>query len=356
MSAANGFVRFGETGVQKIDLGAMMIHWFMKRGRKDALLLGVPMMVLVFILLITAGSTQSSEQAENSDGGIDKTYEEVFSAINPADPADVYIQWDMPKSTTTEDQYDSAHSDWFLGAYKSGPGRLFVALDRTILTNDIIYGVHYFSSDDAYLCVDLLDANGDVVVENLYGNLATGSDTDMVLSMDVPLASFSNAAVIQLRYDEGNATVYESRIYVAMDKSRLTAALESCCNSESEHNKSANDFDAVAVSCPDATQTTTSHDNLKEDQQFNPERDNTTITSILKTGIIFVDQLTGDDQFSGRSPVVSGQDGPKRTIRNGLAAADETDTLVIKSGAYNEDLDIRDNKNLEVIIEGNVKL
>jgi len=323
-----------------------MIHWFMKRERRNALLLCVPVMALVFVLLNTTGSTQSSEQAKNYDGGIDKAYEEVFSAINPADPADVYIQWDMPKSTTTEDQYNSAHSDWFLGAYQFGLSCFFAALDRTVLTNNVIYVLHYFDSSNSSLYMDLLDVNGEVVAENLYGNLTTGSDTDMVLSLDVPLASFPNATVIQLRCDEGNATVYESRIYVAMDKSRLTAALESC-NSES---KSADDFDAVGA------QTTASHDNLKEEQQFNPERDDTTIISVSKTGIVFIDQLIGDDQFSGRSPVVSGADGPKRTIRNGLGAADEAETLIIKSGAYNEDLDIRNNKNLEVIIEGNVKL
>lgn len=53
-----------------------MIHWFMKtgsaevrQGRMSALLFAVPVMALVFVLLNTAGLTQSSEQAENSDGG-----------------------------------------------------------------------------------------------------------------------------------------------------------------------------------------------------------------------------------------------------------------------------------------------
>jgi hypothetical protein len=126
------------------------------------------------------------------------------------------------------------------------------------------------------------------------------------------------------------------------------------------HGKEANESGLVADgSYPTtATQTAVGNDNLKEAEQDKPSQGNAAVTSILNnTGnILFVDQIVGDDQFSGCSPVVSGQDGPKRTIRNGLAAAEGKNTLVIKSGSYNEDMDIRNTKNLEVIIEGNVKL
>jgi hypothetical protein len=101
-SVEKGIDIFGKEWSNPHKNGDDMIYWFMKkkRGRKDVLLLGVPMMALVFVLLIMAGSTQSSEQVENYNDGIFEAYEEVFSAINPADPADVYIQWDMAKKPT----------------------------------------------------------------------------------------------------------------------------------------------------------------------------------------------------------------------------------------------------------------
>ena len=348
--------------------GDDMICWFMKkkRGRKDVLLLGVPMMVLAFVLLIMAGSTQSSEQAENSNDGMFEAYGEVFSAINPVDPADVYIQWDLPKAATGSEQADSASSGWFLGAYKGVPenGRtdasLCVALDRTKLlaNNNLECAIHYFDAD-LYLFIDLLDANGLAKAENIYGNLLTGSGEDKIINLRVPLVDYPDAAAIQLRYDEKNTAVYESRIYVGESEGRLAVVQESC-NSESGHGKEVNEFGLIASgSYPAvATQTTAGNDNLKEAEQDKPSQDNAVATSILNnTGnILFVDQIVGDDQFSGRLPVVSGQDGPKRTIRNGLAAAEGKNTLVIKSGAYNEDLDIRNIKNLEVVIEGDVKL
>ncbi len=339
-----------------------MIHRFIKRGQRSALLLGVPVVMSAFVLLNTAGSTQSSEQAEHYDGGIDKAYEEVFFAINPADPADVYIQWDVPKATTTEGQDSADTTNWFLGAYKcvseygrSGVGSLCIALDRAVLTNNVICALHYFDSTNSSLYMDLLDTNNAVVTDNLYGNLTTGSDAEMVLSLDVPLVDFPDAAVIQLRCNEGNATVYESRIYIEGDESRLTAARE-FYNSESGHNKGANDSGAVSGIYPVAAQTVAGHENLSEAEPGNSVQDKSAMTTISQAGTIYyVDQTIGDDQFTGRSQVVCGQDGPKKTIRNGLAMADVADTLIIKSGCYGEDLDLKD-KNVNLVIEGDVKL
>ncbi|MDO9542026.1 MAG: hypothetical protein Q7J98_06855 [Kiritimatiellia bacterium] len=337
-----------------------MIHWFIKRGRMSALLLTVPVAALVFVLLNTAGSTQSSEMEEDFSSNISKDYEEVFFAVNPADFGDVYIQWDMPKSTTTEGQYNSACTNWFLGAYKRvseygpmGVDCLCVALDRTMLPiSNLEYTIHYFDAENSFLFLDLLAANGLVIAENLYGNLLDGSGEDRVISLDVPLAS--DAAVIQLRCGAGEATVYESRIYVEGYESRLTAAQESC-NSESEHNKGVNDSDAVSCIYPAAAQTATGHENLREAELGDSVQDKSAMTTISQAGTIYIDQTIGDDWFTGRSPVVSGQDGPKKTIRNGLTAADEVDTLIIKSGVYDETLELKD-KDINVFIEGNVRL
>ena len=352
-----------------------MIHWFIKRRRRGTLLLAVPVMVLAFILLNTARSTQSSEQAENSDDGIGKAYEEVFSAINPAD---VYIQWDMPKSTATEGQYDSVHSDWFLGAYKSvseygSDGvsvneTLCVALDRTMLPiSNLEYTIHYFDAENSFLFLDLLAANGLVIAENLYGNLLDGSGEDRVISLDVPLAHFPDAAVIQLRCGAGEATVYESRIYacraaVVVGASALDSGAE---NSNGVKNTALTTTGIAEASTPRSMSDCYSHDQASPERfahagNGNPDSGKSFLDSRVcgndrEEGIIYVDQSIGDDGLTGRLRVVSGQDGPKRTIRNGLTVADDADTLIIKSGVYNENLDIKD-RNVNVLIEGNVRL
>ena len=89
------------------------MHWFIKRGRKSALLSAIPAMTLAFVLLNATGLTQSAEQAENSDNS--KDYEEVFfSAIDTNYPGVIYIDWSAPKATNA-----FSCAAWFLGAYRS---------------------------------------------------------------------------------------------------------------------------------------------------------------------------------------------------------------------------------------------
>lgn len=168
--------------------------------------------------------------------------------VNPI--SRTYIQWGSPWFTDG-DYYDYAHPDYILGAWKDGgawfstfikpeAGRvvrkttelstqsgwhaasvesnvvesLNLALDRGILTNNLVYAVHYWDSARASLFVDLLDTNGAVVVEDLYGNLMEGTNEETVVLLDVPTASFTNAAVIQLRRGTGDVMVYEGLVVI----------------------------------------------------------------------------------------------------------------------------------------------
>ena len=71
--------------------------------------------------------------------------------------------------------------------------------------------------------------------------------------------------------------------------------------------------------------------------------------------IIYVDKKLGSDALSGRRPIIVDQDGPKKTIKAGLTAADAGDTLIIKGGWYDEDLN-DSGRNISVIIKGHVDL
>ena len=68
-----------------------------------------------------------------------------------------------------------------------------------------------------------------------------------------------------------------------------------------------------------------------------------------------MDRLFGHDGFSGRLSIAVVNDGPKQTIRAGLAEATSGDTLVIRQGEYAEPLNVA-GKGIAVRIEGHVDL
>lgn len=291
-----------------------------------------------------------------------------------------YIQWGSPRFTTG-DHYDYAHPAWFLGAYKHGGewvvdaaatqtvwltarsawyvpaeesngASLSIDLDRSILTNNLMYAVHYFDERAAALYVDLLDTNGVVVAEDLYGNLMGGSNEETVVHLAVPTALFPEAAVINLRRGAGNVLVYEGLVYIDEDGDGLDLEQEnqlgiSDRNRDSNRNGT-NDYDEVFLYHTDPALTNNVPD---------PDPGGDQPPAPRKKGVVYVDQARGNDSFTGRASDISGQDGPKKTIQNGLVAvdADHAAKMVIKSGAYRENLDIRGRK-VTVFIEGNVKL
>ena len=76
---------------------------------------------------------------------------------------------------------------------------------------------------------------------------------------------------------------------------------------------------------------------------------------MVRGRIIYVDAWQGSDVLSGRARMKIGQEGPKRTIRAGLAEAQAGETIVIEAGAYAEDLNIA-GRDVSVRISGNVDL
>jgi len=151
-----------------------------------------------------------------------------------------YIRFGDPKFTSG-DQYSYAVPAWLLGVYRingdwitnappageaawhvsssegEGVGSLNVDLNRSVLTNDLVFKMRFFDHTNASLYMDLVDTNATVVVENLFGNIQTGSNVESVVYLSIPLETYSGAAVIHLRRGLGEVTVYESLLYVDKD-------------------------------------------------------------------------------------------------------------------------------------------
>ena len=314
-----------------------------------------------------------------------------------------YIHWGDPMFTTGE-EYEYAHPDWLLGAYKSGGewlvdsdttqscwhvsankdgdiASLNIDLDRAILTNNLRYAIHYSaggsvsamadsagqpvppsdpvgqSASDGIpsLYLNLLDTNGLVVAENLHGNLMAGSNADAVIILDVPTAKFTDAAVIQLRCgnggtpligdrsenDSGEIFIYEGLVYIDEDGDGLDADQERQVGASDysidSNNNGTNDYDE----CFNTGSFTNTPDGEGDDDKYKEDKEK---------GIIYVDQAKGDDNLTGYSCDVSGRHGPKKTVRGGLSIAETNNTIIIKSGTYNENLNIQ-GKDVKVFIE-----
>ena len=78
--------------------------------------------------------------------------------------------------------------------------------------------------------------------------------------------------------------------------------------------------------------------------------------SSLSARVIWVDRGIGADHLSGKTEVVVGSDGPRKSIKAGLdKISGERKTLVIKSGTYGENLNIT-GRDVKVVIRGKVDL
>ncbi len=248
----------------------------------------------------------------------------------------------------------SLQSGWYADSVESNAAEsLCVALDRDILTNNLVYAIHYWNRDNAKasLYLDLLGTNDVVVAADLYGNLMDGTNEESVVLLDVPTGYFPDASVIQLRRGSGEVVVFEGLLYIDEDGDGLDHDFERQ-NGTSDYNT---DSDGDGIGDYEACFHKTNNIVPVEPVDFKPNHDNDDQGN--STGIIYVDQARGSDSNTGRAPSVSAKHGPKKTVGKGLVAvdADRAHTLVIKSGTYNENLDIS-GKNIRVVIEGKVKL
>ena len=234
-------------------------------------------------------------------------------------------------------------------------GSLSVFVDREILDTNVIYSITYWNSRGSGLYFDLLSSNEMVVASNLFGNLMTGSNQLASIRLAVPLSSYPSAAILQLRRGYGEVAVFEGQIYKDFDNDGLDEEAEIFQYHTSDHKIDSNndgilDWNHVFVYHTDPAKT---NEIVAPVPTPNP-----TPAPDKKKHIIYVDKRLGDDSLSGQEPTVTtGKHGPKKTISKALEAVDKekADTLIIKEGIYNENLDVR-HKNLTVRFEGKVRL
>ncbi|MBI2440933.1 MAG: hypothetical protein HYV35_06125 [Lentisphaerae bacterium] len=233
------------------------------------------------------GLTNLWEYAAGSDPlNQDSDADLVPDGADAAPVSRALILWGDP-NWTEDDAYDYTAPAWVLGVYRvdgtwsSNPvswylpeagdidvGSLNVDLDRNILTNSVRYRLKFFDSTSGMLFMDLLDANGEAVVTDLFGNIQSGSNTEATVILDVPLASYTNAAVLHLRRQSGETRIFESLIYVDEDGDGLDQELErqlqTSDNQVDTDGDGLSDYDEVFVYGTDPTNPDSDNDGMPD--------------------------------------------------------------------------------------------
>jgi len=105
-------------------------------------------------------------------------------------------------------------------------GSLNIQVLRSLLTNDAVLDVELFDSTNASLYAALCDSNQAVIVNDLYGNILTGSQEVVTRRLSIPFSSYSNASILRLWRGTGDITVYSSLMYIDEDGDGVDADQE----------------------------------------------------------------------------------------------------------------------------------
>ncbi|MFO7870959.1 MAG: hypothetical protein R6V03_05950, partial [Kiritimatiellia bacterium] len=115
--------------------------------------------------------------------------------------------------------------EWHVPASEpEGEGRLYVELNRTIVTNDLKMEVQFMDYAGSSLYIELSDSD-DSLIENL-GNIMTGTGRILWKTNNIPLETFTDATRICLHRGIGEIRVSETILLIDQDGDGLDAGQE----------------------------------------------------------------------------------------------------------------------------------
>lgn len=280
------------------------------------------------------GLTNLWEYAAQSDplvGDTDRDLVEDGADLYPVSRA--FIKWGDP-DFTEGDQNSYCAPSWVLGAYRvdgewstnpvswyvpesesNDVGSLNVDLDRGVLTtNNLRYRLKFFDSTSGMLFMSLLSADGTPLVTDLFGNIQYGSNTEVTVILDVPLATYTNAAVLHLRRQSGESRVTESLLYIDEDGDGLDREMEEGQLGTSDYNADTDgdglsDYDEIFIFGTDPTNPDTDGDGMKDGWEvqngLNPKVNDAGVDSDGDGVSNYLEYLQGRDPQAGATNDVS---------------------------------------------------
>ncbi|MDB6118735.1 MAG: hypothetical protein JWO08_2516 [Verrucomicrobiaceae bacterium] len=123
--------------------------------------------------------------------------------------------------------YDEPASWQVPASVADGAGRLAIHLDRTNLKGDLAATFLFSAEEITDFAVQLFDAQGRVVVIDLFGNLVEVSTAFSTNTFVIPLSRYPTATEIVIRHIHGAVAVFGAVLYpVATDGPMVEAELK----------------------------------------------------------------------------------------------------------------------------------
>ncbi len=166
---------------------------------------GCCMMSLAFTLPMTVAQVADREVAELR---FDRRFEKGAASTGLSLP-----QWITGIDQQGGTFYDEPASWQVPASVADGTGRLTIHLDRTKLAGDLATTFLFSAEQATDFAVQLFDAQGRVVVIDLFGNLVEISAAFSTNTFIIPLAKYPTATKIVIRHIHGAVAIFGAVLY-----------------------------------------------------------------------------------------------------------------------------------------------
>lgn len=187
------------------------------------------------------GVILEDEAIAASDPFVKDTDDDGFQDAHDDQPASRAIMYWGEPAFTDGNQYEYPRPDWLTSTFALGgswddlgwahtpgsePSGLCMEVDRTQVTGDVVAILQVFDSSMGSLYVDLYDENGEIVAEDLFGDLLGERDEEMLKRRVIPLSDYPAAIGILLRAEGLGVEIYNTTIFVDQDEDGFDAGQE----------------------------------------------------------------------------------------------------------------------------------
>jgi hypothetical protein len=225
-------------------------------------------------------NTSVDDASDNNDSDLLDNYEESLLWTDPfvgdtdsdgwLDDADsnavsrAVIPWGVPQFTSLNNMVTYTWPSWMRSAravdgawqtnaacawhssYADGPdaGWLEIHVDRALVASNLVMQLDFHDHTNSSMFIDLYDSNDVITATELYGNLNTGTASNLTRTIEIPFADYPAAEGILIRKGEGAMTIYKSILYIDADLDGLDADQEAQLGTSDQ--KSDTDGDGIS--------------------------------------------------------------------------------------------------------------
>ncbi|NOX96935.1 MAG: hypothetical protein GXO98_02530, partial [Nitrospirae bacterium] len=119
--------------------------------------------------------------------------------------------WIMAAERSSAGYWDPTRSSYRVSSSEAnGVGGLKMRIDRSVIDNDLTLNIDYTDYANASMHVQLRDAADSVVVDDLTGNILTGTGDRLTKSINIVLSQYPTAEWININRDYGDMEIFST--------------------------------------------------------------------------------------------------------------------------------------------------